>query len=128
MPFLTFLLGNWRMLVFGVLMLVLGIQTWRLDSCKKGRLEDKVGYEAKIVSLQGSLRAQNEAIAKLGKESQERKAKAEKGLLEASRNAQAARSEAQRLRDLASRKEPPSGSQACPAGEAVKEVRQGLRQ
>lgn len=35
MPVLTFLLGNWRLLIMGILLLIVGIQTWRLDRAEK---------------------------------------------------------------------------------------------
>ena len=32
---MTFLLANWRILILGVFVLLLGIQTWRLDRAKE---------------------------------------------------------------------------------------------
>lgn len=124
-PFVTFLLGNWKLIGIGLLVAAIGVQTFRLDLCQSGREEDRVSAEAERIRLSGLLKAQSDAVERLGKESAERKAKAEKGLKEASRNAQAARSEVERLRALASRKDAPATS--CPAGEAVKAIREGLR-
>lgn len=126
MPILAFVLSNWKWVLLGILVAAIGVQTFRLDLCQSGRHKDQVAAEAKIIELQGSLQAQNEAIAKIAKDSAERKAKAEKGLQEAQKQAQGARSEAARLRGLASAPQAPSGSQACPAGQAVQEIRKGL--
>jgi predicted negative regulator of RcsB-dependent stress response len=125
MPIISLLLANWKWVLLGLLVAAVGYLNWRLESVKQARHKDAVSYEAKIVTLQGSLQAQNEAIAQLGRESADRKAKASKALQEASRAAQSARSEAERLRGLASVPRSPEGSQ-CAAADAVAEIRKGL--
>jgi predicted negative regulator of RcsB-dependent stress response len=126
MPIISLLLANWRWVVLGLLVAAVGYLNWRLESVKQARHKDAVSYEAKIVTLQGSLAAQNEAIAKLGRESADRKAKASKALQAAQEGVQKARSEAERLKTLARPENAPTAS-ACPAGDAVSEIRRGLR-
>lgn len=126
MPIISLLLGNWKLLIMGSLLLLLGIQTWRVDLCQKGRHKDAVAAEAVRIQLEGSLQAQNEAIAKLGRESADRRAKAQDALKKAQEGVQKARSEAERLRALAKPENAPSEPTACPAGDAVQEIRRGL--
>jgi len=61
---MTFLLANWRLLIVGSLLLVLGIQTWRLDSCKKGWHD----YEVSVQALAKAQDAENKRIANSRKE------------------------------------------------------------
>lgn len=121
------LLANWRWVLMVVLLAVVGVQSWRVDLCKKGRLKDQVAAEATRVRLEGSLAAQNEAIAQLGKESKDRKAAAEKALQKAKEGTQKARSEAERLKTLAQAPRGPEASKECPAGDAVARIREGLK-
>ena len=123
---IALLLANWRWVLMGLLLAALSFQTWRVDMCKKGRHEDKVAAEAVRVRLEGSLQAQNDAIALLAKESQDRKAAAEKALKTAREGTQKARTEAERLRALAQAPRPTGEPSACPAGDAVAEIRKGL--
>jgi predicted negative regulator of RcsB-dependent stress response len=126
MPIISLLLGNWKLVLLGLLVAAVGYLNWRLESVKQARHKDAVAAEAIRIQLEGSLSAQNEAIAKLGKESADRKAKASKALLEAREGVQKARSEAERLRTLAKAPNAPTASE-CPAGEAVKSIREGLK-
>ena len=57
---MTFLLANWRLLILGSLLLVLGIQTWRLDRCKTGWHD----YEVAVQALGQAQLAENERIAR----------------------------------------------------------------
>lgn len=82
-----------------------------LDACK-GR-ERALGTQ---------IESQNEAVAALEAAGKARQAKASAGIAEASKRAKSAQDEAERLRQEA--KKAPTG--ACPAGEAVNEVRRGL--
>jgi len=75
-------------------------------------------------TLSAQLRAQNEAVAALEAAGKAKVAETSKRLKEAAKSTQAARSEAERLRVLAQGN---SALGACPAGEAVKEIRRGLR-
>ncbi len=124
---IALLLANWRWVLMGLLLAVVGVQSWRLDSCQQGRREDKVAAEAVRIRLEGSLQAQNEAIAQLAKESKDRKAAATKALQEATKTTQTARTEAERLRTLAQTPRPTGEPSACPAGEAVRSIREGLK-
>jgi hypothetical protein len=99
MPIISLLLGNWKLVLLGLLVAAVGYLNWRLESVKQARHKDAVAAEAIRIQLEGSLSAQNEAIAKLGKESADRKAKAPNA---------------------------PTASE-CPAGEAVKSIREGLK-
>jgi predicted negative regulator of RcsB-dependent stress response len=127
MPIISLLLGNWKLVLLGLLVAAVGYLNWRLESVKQARHKDAVSYEAKIVTLEGSLAAQNEAIAKLGRESADRKAKAVEAVRKAREGTQAARSEAERLKTLAKAGNAPTASQECPAGAAVAEIRRGLK-
>lgn len=127
MPILAFALSNWKWVLMAVLVAAYGVQTWRLDLCQKGRLKDQVAAEAVRIRLEGSLAAQNEAIAKLGEESRNRKAAAEKALKTAREGTQKARTEAERLRALARTSGPKTANSECPAGLAVLEIRRGLQ-
>ena len=57
---MTFLLANWRLLILGSLLLVLGIQTWRLDRCKTAFHD----YEVAVQALGQAQLAENERIAR----------------------------------------------------------------
>jgi predicted negative regulator of RcsB-dependent stress response len=120
------LLSNWKWVLLGLLVAAVGYLNWRLESVKQARHKDAVSYEAKIVSLEGSLAAQNEAIAQLGRESADRKANAQKAVREAQESTKAARTESERLKTLAKAENAPTGIEACPAGAAVAEIRKGL--
>lgn len=112
-------------MLLGLLVAAIGVQTLRLDSCQSGREKDKVAAEAERIRLSGLLKAQSDAVDKLAKESAERKAKGEKALKAAQEGTKAARTEAERLRGLAAAK--PVPPTACPAADAVSEVRKGLK-
>jgi len=58
---MPFLLANWRALLLGTIILILGIQTWRLDSCKKD-------YHAFKVSVEALAKAQEMENARIAKE------------------------------------------------------------
>ena len=58
---IAFLLGNWRLILVGLLLAGLGIQSARLDYCKKGRAED----QARITVLGAQLAEQNRAVEAL---------------------------------------------------------------
>lgn len=75
-------------------------------------------------ALEGALATQERAVQALKAEGDARVAKAAEGLRRAVTEAQGARSEAARLRALAGTLREPT---ACPAGEAVKAIREGLQ-
>lgn len=116
-------MGNWQYVVIGVLVLALGVQSKRVEWCHEGRAKDKVVAQAERIRLEGAISAQNEAIAQLAKDSQERKARALNGLKAAQEGTRAARTEVVRLRGLASTS--PEASN-CAAADAVGEIRKGL--
>ena len=123
MPILSLLVSNWKLVVLGLMLAAIGIQTWRLDRCHKGFAEYRATAEIREKALGETINVQNRAVAALETESKNRIARAEKGRLEALRMTQGARNEAERLRGLAKATQAPS---ACPAGQAVEEIRRGL--
>lgn len=120
---LTFLLGNWQYVAIALLAVAVGIQSSRLDSCKTGRAADQVAAQQREAALGVQIKVQNDAVAALKAEGDAKVAKASEGLRREATKAQAARSEAERLRTLA---KAPVAATACPAGQAVEEVRKGL--
>lgn len=76
-----------------------------------------------VSTMSGQITKQNEAVASLKTTGDAKIAAASKSLAKATTDAQAARTEAQRLRALASQTVSPS---ACPAGDAVAEIRKGI--
>lgn len=54
----SFLVSNWRLVAFGILLAALGIQTWRLGSCQTSYQEFRVSTEA----IARAQKAKNEAI------------------------------------------------------------------
>src|SRR6187401_1153464 len=46
MPILAFLLGNWKFVLLGLLLAIIGVQTWRLDRCQKNYEEFRISVEA----------------------------------------------------------------------------------
>lgn len=125
MPVLAFVMGNWKLILLGLLLATIGVQTFRLDMCKSGRHKDKVSAEAERVHLSALLQAQEQAVSDIVKESEERRAAGKMGLQKATTETQAARNEAQRLRGLASTPRS-SGASQCAAADAVSEIRKGL--
>lgn len=61
---MAFLLTNWRVVVVAMLLLALGIQTWRLDRCQSKFEEFRISTEA----LGRAQKAKNEADATYNKE------------------------------------------------------------
>ena len=78
-----------------------------------------------ISALGSQIEVQNRAVQALKAEGDAKMAKAREGLKSALSATQAARTEAGRLR--AAGAQPAPTSQACPAGEAVRIVRDGLK-
>ena len=100
---------------------------WATDAgIAEGRKREKADLQPQLdagIACQTSLAAQNEAVAKLGAESKARQERGARALQEAQKGARQATTEAQRLR-AASATVGERG--ACPAGEAVKAIREGL--
>ena len=84
----------------------------------------KVAAEAQVAELGAKIEQQNQAILQVKAEGDRRVAEASKGVQNAARATQAARSEAERLRTL---QNAPSPSSSCPAATAVAELRKGLK-
>ncbi len=80
-------------------------------------------FEAQVAERDARIESQNAAIATTKADGDRRVAEATKGVAKATKETQAARNEAERLR-VATRA--PSKPSACPAGDAVSEVRKGL--
>ena len=79
--------------------------------------------EGREKGLQGQIEVQNRAVASLKAEGDARVKRAQDGLKTAQDRSRAVQAESARLRDLAGK---PSGG-ACPAAEAVKAIRDGLK-
>ena len=84
----------------------------------------KVAAEAQVAERDAKIQAQNAAVATTKADGDRRVAEAKKGITRAATATQEARKEAERLR-VASRNTPTKPG-ACPAGDAVAEVRKGL--
>lgn len=123
MPVLAFLLGHWQYVLIGVLVLALGVQSKRLDWCQEGRAEDQVQAQQRETSLRNTLETQEKAVQTLKADGEARVKRAQDGLKIAQEGTKAARSEAERLMTLA---KAPAAPTACPAADAVKEIRRGL--
>lgn len=127
MPFLTILLGNWRLVLLGVLLLAIGVQTWRLD---RAQTREKA-VQAAFDKFKGGVaalgaKAQADALER-EKQDKERKEKADaenkqsqdllhrdNALLRADRDRLRRDRDAARSRVVP---EAPSGSK-CPDGQA----------
>jgi hypothetical protein len=46
MPIISLLLGNWKLVLLGLLVAAVGYLNWRLESCKKGAEEYRISVEA----------------------------------------------------------------------------------
>src|SRR3990167_2305280 len=79
---------------------------------------------AEVEPLLAACRLQELAVSDMVKEGEARKARATDALKSAREGTQKARTEAERLRGLAAA---PETLQVCPAGQAVAEIRRGLR-
>ena len=90
------------------------------DKAKASYADCKLKYEA----LLGRVNTQNIAIEGLAKERDDANARADKALAIAAANSAARAPELRRLVELA---KAAKGQGACPAGDAVKEVRRGLK-
>jgi len=84
----------------------------------------KLEAQAQVAERDAKIGAQNAAIATTKAEGDRRVAAASQGVVKATQATAKARNEAERLR-VAGRA--PTMPSACPAGDAVKEVRAGLR-
>lgn len=80
--------------------------------------------EAKVSAAEAKIEQQNSAIAATKADGDRRVAEASKGVARATKETKAAQSESARLLELAKSKTPPG---ACPAGNAVAELRKGLK-
>lgn len=97
---------------------------WATDAgIARGRQEATAELQPKLAACTDALATQERAVQVLKAEGDARIARATKGLAEATRAASSAKTEAQRLRGLASR---PAELKECPAGAAVSEIRLGL--
>lgn len=127
MPFLTFLLSNWKLI--GIILLMGGafsyVGTIKLqrDHARTSLAECRKAAEG----LEAKIAAQNAAVQALSDESKRKTAEAAKKLSGARQATASAVSEAQRLRRLATQPAPSGANVACPAGEAVKNIRIGLK-
>ena len=122
-PFLPYLIG--AVLVAGVL----GTTYWKGREAGKEVIRAELtplltACEGREKGLQGQIDAQNRAVEALAAESKARQARAAKGLARATQEAGKYRTEAERWRALAGGQTKPS---ECAAGEAVREIRRGLK-
>lgn len=82
-----------------------------------------IASQQQISALGSQIEVQNRAVAALKAEGEARVAKAKAGLVSASKVALGAQQEAARLRTEAAK----GSGKACPAGEAVEKIRNGLK-
>jgi hypothetical protein len=128
MTWLLSLAGNWRAWAavgVAVLGLAVYVQTVRLDGCKA----ELQGARAKLAVLGAQIEAQNAAVAALELDGQRRTASAALAAQAARKQAEGLRGQAQALeRALEVSRAHPERTQAsaCPAGDAVAEVRRAL--
>lgn len=105
------------------LYIVVAIAFAGLGAYAKIEHSGKLEAEAQVAERDAKITAQNAAIATTKADGDRRVAEAQKGIAKAATASQAARNEAERLR-VASRT--PAKPSACPAGDAVAEIRKGL--
>ena len=98
---------------------------WETDA---GIARGKREAMAEVEPLLAACRLQELAVSDMVKEGEARKAKAADALKTAIAGTQKARTEAERLRVLAQAPRPTGEPSACPAGDAVAEIRKGLAQ
>jgi hypothetical protein len=128
MTWLLSLAGNWRAWAavgIALLGLALYVQTVRLDGCQ-GALE---GARAKLAVLGAQIEAQNAAVVSLELEGRARVAEAARALANAREKAEVLHGQLRRFSEvLKAAEERPEITQAsaCPAGDAVQEVRRAL--
>ena len=120
---MPFLLANWKLVIVVILLLALGIQTWRLDRAKAEVAEVQAlvtACEGRVSALGLQIATQNAAVASLQAAGKARQARAMAGVKEAEGRAKTAQNEAQRLREAILA--PVGGCEA-----AVDKVREGLK-
>src|SRR3990167_7405853 len=99
---LTFLLGNWRLVLMALLRAAIGIQTLRLDWCQKGRAED----QAKITILGAEIAEQNRAVEELERQGAAKATESAKALRKAEGVARVWDDHAKRLRAILTARKP----------------------
>lgn len=128
MTWLLSLAGNWRAwaaLAAGALLLGLYVQTVRLSGCQA----ELRGARDKLAVLGAQIEAQNAAVVSLEAEGRARVAEAKQALERARKEGARLQRSIQRFSDaLRAADERPEITQAsaCPAGDAVQEVRRAL--
>ena len=124
---MPFLLANWKLVIVVILLLALGIQTWRLDRAKAEVLEVQAlvtSCEGRVSAIGKQIEAQNGAVRALEAAGKARQARAAQGIKDAEQRARTAQNEAQRLREAARSPLEPK-EMGCEA--AVARVREGLK-
>ena len=112
---IAFLLGNWKLILLGLLVAAIGVQTMRLDYCQKGRAED----QAKITVLGAQLAEQNRAVEALQAAGVAKQAEAAQALRKAETRAQVWDTQAKRLTALLTSPKP-AGADCKTAWEAIR--------
>lgn len=117
---MTFLLANWRLVLLGVLLAVIGVQTWRLDRSQKETVAVQAAFAAfKATTAAIGERARADALIKESAD-KERKAKADAENIRATASLRADVERMRRERDSSRRSSlpaSPTGSR-CPDGQA----------
>lgn len=117
------LLGNWRLLAFGAVLLVgliaIGITRHQLDSCRKDLAQARADYAL----LSARVSEQNAAIESLNRAMKDADARARRARENAARMTAAANEKAQTLERAL---QAPRVASACPAGDALGAVRADL--
>jgi len=110
---MPFLIANWRVIVVATLLLLLGIQTWRLDRCQTQFEEFRIMTEALGRAQKAKNEADREANEQLTKEVVDAKDKAIAKLLTDGANYRRMLNDARRSR-LPAKTEATPLSRACP--------------
>lgn len=126
LPLLPYLLGAVAVIGAATMAYQFVDNRWATDAgIAEGRKRASAELKPQLDACQNALATQERAVQALKAEGEARVAKATKGLQEAKKQAAGAESEAARLRKLAAGGKGGEAS-ACPAGDALREVRQGL--
>ena len=127
---MPFLLANWKLVIVAVLLLALGIQTWRLDRAKAEVIEVQAlvtACEGRVSALGKQIEAQNGAVRALEAAGKARQAMAAREVEKAQKRASEAKSEASRLRGMVGLKGGSGNAPESSCEAAVSQVRKGLK-
>ena len=96
MGVIPLLLSNWKLILLGLLLAAIGVQTARLDWCQKGRAAD----HARIIVIEAAIAEQNRAVEALQAEGVAKQQEAAQALRKAEERAKVWDGQAKRLTAL----------------------------